>query len=195
MYSIHRKDLHQLLLSELKEDTVKWGKECVKIEQNEENALKIVFQDGSEALGNILIAADGIHSIVRKQVTQGDNYRYAGYTCWRGVTPTKNLSLTNDFIETWGTNGRFGIVPLPNNEVYWYALINAKARDPKYKAYTTTDLYNHFKTYHNPIPSILQNASDIDMIHRDIIDITPMKQFLTNASYLLGMLLMHLLQI
>ena len=158
-----------------------------KIEQNEENALKIVFQDGSEALGNILIVADGIHSIVRKQVTQGDNYRYAGYTCWR-VTPTNNLSLTNDFIETWGTNGRFGIVPLPNNEVYWYALINAKARDPKYKAYTTTDLYNHFKTYHNPIPSILKNASDVEIIHRDIVDITPMKQFLTNASYLLGML-------
>ena len=54
--------------------------------------------------------ADGIHSVIRKQVTQGDNYRYAGYTCWRGVTPTNNLSLTNDFIETWGTNGRFGIV-------------------------------------------------------------------------------------
>ena len=77
------------------------GKECVKIEQNEASALKIVFQDGSEALGNILIAADGIHSVIRKQVTQGDNYRYAGYTCWRGVTPANNLSLTNDFIETW----------------------------------------------------------------------------------------------
>lgn len=37
-----------------------------KIEQNEANALKIVFQDGSEALGNILIAADGIHSVIRK---------------------------------------------------------------------------------------------------------------------------------
>ncbi|HDR7260988.1 TPA: FAD-dependent monooxygenase, partial [Bacillus paranthracis] len=186
MYSIHRKDLHQLLLSELKEDTVKWGKECVKIEQNEASALKIVFQDGSEALGNILIAADGIHSVIRKQVTQGDNYRYAGYTCWRGVTPANNLSLTNDFIETWGTNGRFGIVPLPNNEVYWYALINAKARDQKYKAYTTTDLYNHFKTYHNPIPSILKNASDIDMIHRDIIDITPMKQFFDKRIVFIG---------
>ena len=41
-----------------------------KIERNEEDALKIVFQDGSEAFGNILIAADGIHSVVRKQVTQ-----------------------------------------------------------------------------------------------------------------------------
>ena len=70
MYSIHRKDLHQLLLSKLQEDTVEWGKECVKIERNEEDALKIVFQDGSEAFGNILIAADGIHSVVRKQVTQ-----------------------------------------------------------------------------------------------------------------------------
>ncbi len=40
MYSIHRKDLHQLLLSKLQEDTVEWGKECVKIERNEEDALK-----------------------------------------------------------------------------------------------------------------------------------------------------------
>ena len=40
MYSIHRKDLHQLLLSKTKRDTVEWGKECVKIEQNEETRLK-----------------------------------------------------------------------------------------------------------------------------------------------------------
>ncbi|SCC22978.1 FAD-dependent monooxygenase [Bacillus mycoides] len=186
MYSIHRKNLHQLLLSELQKGTVEWGKECVKIEQNEENALKILFQDGSEALGNILIAADGIHSIVRKQATQRDGYRYAGYTCWRGVTPTHNLSLTNDFIETWGANGRFGIVPLPNNEVYWYALINAKARDPKYKAYTTADLYSHFKNYHNPIPAILKNASDVNMIHRDIVDITPMKHFFDKRIVFIG---------
>ncbi|PGO32429.1 FAD-binding protein [Bacillus cereus] len=186
MYSIHRKDLHQLLLSKLQEGTVEWGKECVKIEQIEENDLKILFQDGSEALGNILIAADGIHSVVRKQVIQSDGYRYAGYTCWRGVTPTHNLSLTNDFIETWGTNGRFGIVPLPNNEVYWYALINAKARDPKYKAYTTADLYNHFKSFHNPIPAILKNASDVNMIHRDIVDITPMKQFFDKRIVFIG---------
>ncbi|MFD6510622.1 MULTISPECIES: FAD-dependent monooxygenase [unclassified Bacillus (in: firmicutes)] len=186
MYSIHRKNLHQLLLSELQKGTVEWGKECVKIEQNEENALKILFQDGSEALGNILIAADGIHSVVRKQVIQSDGYRYAGYTCWRGVTPAHNLSLKNDFIETWGTNGRFGIVPLPNNEVYWYALINAKARDRKYTAYTTADLYNHFKSYHSPIPDILNNASDVTMIHRDIVDITPMKQFFDKRIVFIG---------
>ncbi|MDT3496921.1 FAD-dependent monooxygenase [Bacillus toyonensis] len=186
MYSIHRKNLHQLLLSELQKGTVEWGKKCVKIEQHEENALKILFQDGSEALGNILIAADGIHSIVRKQITQNDGYRYAGYTCWRGVSPAHNFSLTNDFIETWGTNGRFGIVPLPNNEVYWYALINAKARDRKYTAYTTSDLYNHFKSYHNPIPDILNNASDVTMIHRDIVDITPMKQFFDKRIVFIG---------
>ncbi|OFD80191.1 MULTISPECIES: FAD-dependent monooxygenase [Bacillus cereus group] len=186
MYSIHRKNLHQLLLSKLQEGTVERGKECVKIEQNEENALKILFQDGSEAFGNILIAADGIHSVVRKQVTQCDGYRYAGYTCWRGVTPAHNLSLTNDFIETWGTNGRFGIVPLPNNEVYWYALINAKARDRKYTAYTTADLYSHFKNYHNPIPVILKNAYDVNMIHRDIVDITPMKQFFDKRIVFIG---------
>ncbi len=47
---------HQLLLNG-QEDTVEWRKECVKIERNEEvSPVKIVFQDGSEAFGNILIS-------------------------------------------------------------------------------------------------------------------------------------------
>ncbi|MMZ57578.1 3-hydroxybenzoate 6-hydroxylase 1 [compost metagenome] len=186
MYSIHRKDLHQLLLSALHPGTVEWGKECLRIEQNKEDTIQIIFRDGSEAQGNILVAADGIHSIVRKQLSQSDGYRFAGYTCWRGVIPAENLSLMNDFIETWGTKGRFGIVPLPNNEVYWYALINSQANDPRFSAYTIDDLYNHFKTYHDPIPNILKNAKKHQMIHRDIMDIVPMKQFFDKRIVFIG---------
>lgn len=186
MYSIHRKDLHQLLLSALQPGTVEWGKECLRIEQNKEDAVQIIFRDGSKAQSNILIAADGIHSIIRKQLSQSDGYRFAGYTCWRGVIPVENLSLMNNFIETWGTKGRFGIVPLPNNQVYWYALINSQANDARFSAYTSDDLCNHFKNYHAPIPDILKNAKKYQMIHRDIMDIVPMKQFFSNRIVFIG---------
>ncbi|WP_017152004.1 FAD-dependent oxidoreductase [Bacillus bingmayongensis] len=185
MYSIHRKDLHQLLLSSLHPDTVEWGKECIQVEQNNEDTVQIRFRDGSKIKGNIAIAADGIHSLIRKQLSHSD-YRFSGYTCWRGVISSKTLSLANDFIETWGTKGRFGIVPLPNNQVYWYALINSQANDARFAAYTIDDLYNHFKNYHDPIPNILKHAKQHKMIHRDIMDIVPMKQFFDKRVVLIG---------
>ncbi|WP_369899890.1 FAD-dependent oxidoreductase [Bacillus manliponensis] len=186
MYSIHREDLHQLLLSALHPHTIEWGKECMKIKPNNKSKVEIIFHDGTKVQGDLLIAADGIHSTIRKQLFQSNDYRFAGYTCWRGVTSTKNLSLASNFIETWGTKGRFGIVPLPNNQVYWYALLNSQAGDTQLKAYTTDDLYEHFQDYHNPIPNILQNTKEHEVIHRDIIDIIPMKQFFKGRTVFIG---------
>ncbi|WP_243648733.1 FAD-dependent monooxygenase [Hazenella coriacea] len=186
MYSIHRKDLHHLLLSVLQPDTVVWGKECTKIEQDDHH-VRITFHDGSEAEGTILVAADGIHSIVRKQLFTGNFYRYAGYTCWRGVISSDGIpELSEDFIETWGTKGRFGIVPLPKNQVYWYALINSQANDARLSNFTPNDLYDHFKDYHKPIPSLLKNTESHQIIHRDIVDIVPMQRFYLNRVIFIG---------
>lgn len=185
MYSIHRKDLHHLLLSVLHPGTVEWGKHCTQVKQDD-NDVHIQFSDGSETTGDILIAADGIHSVIRKQLFQNDDYRFAGYTCWRGVVSAENLSNMNDFIETWGTKGRFGIVPLPHHQIYWYALVNAAANDTHYSRYTAADLYHHFKDYHDPIPSLLKTTKDHQMIHRDIVDIVPMKQFFVQRILFIG---------
>ena len=45
------------------------------------------------------------------------------------------------------TKGRVGIVPLLNHQAYWFISINAKAQDPKYKAFGKPHLqarFNHF---------------------------------------------------
>lgn len=186
MYSIHRRDLHHLLLSALHPDTVEWGRECIQIQQDD-NRVKVIFRDGSKAEGDFLVAADGIHSTIRKQLFKNDFYRYAGYTCWRGVVSSDNIpNLSDYFIETWARKGRFGIVPLPNHQVYWYALINSQANEKRFSAYTPSDLYSHFKEYHEPIPSLLRKTANHQMIHRDIFDIVPMKPFFINRIVFIG---------
>ncbi|UQZ34143.1 FAD-binding protein [Paenibacillus sp. PK3_47] len=186
LYSIHRKDLHQILLSALPPGTVEWGKPFLQLEQKD-HQVRVAFSDGSEAMGDLVVAADGIHSNVRKQIFHKDTYRYAGYTCWRGVVSGEALpGSSHHFIETWGTKGRFGIVPLPNNKVYWYALINARQGDPRIANYTTKDLHHLFKNYHDPIPSLLLKTTPHDMIHRDIVDIAPMERFCSDRVVFIG---------
>ncbi|USB33181.1 FAD-dependent monooxygenase [Paenibacillus sp. YPG26] len=186
LYSLHRKDLHHILLSALPPGTVEWGKSLVQLEQKDTH-VQAVFHDGSQAEGDLVVAADGIHSSIRKQLVPKDTYRYAGYTCWRGIVPGDGLpGLSDHFIETWGTKGRFGIVPLPGNQVYWYGLINARQNDPRVAKYTSEDLHHLFKDYHDPIPDLLLRTAPHDIIHRDIVDITPMERFYSDRVVVIG---------
>ncbi|WP_106769252.1 FAD-dependent monooxygenase [Paenibacillus faecalis] len=186
MYSIHRKDLHHLLLSALHPGTVEWGKEC-RVIQQDDHGVRVHFADGSIAEGSILVAADGIHSGVRKQLLTKDIYRYAGYTCWRGVVSSDGLpGLSEHFIETWGTKGRFGIVPLPHHQVYWYALVNAPPNEARYANFTAQDLLPIFEDYHMPIPGLLKKTEPHQIIHRDIADIVPLKRFYEKRIVFIG---------
>ncbi|HXJ09507.1 MAG TPA: FAD-dependent monooxygenase, partial [Burkholderiales bacterium] len=66
-WSIHRADLHQVLLDALPGDCVSLGKRCTQIlEKNESITLK--FEDGTAAEGEAVIGCDGIHSVVRRHL-------------------------------------------------------------------------------------------------------------------------------
>lgn len=76
----------------------------------------------------MFIVAEGIHSVIRKKVNPKSQIRYSGCTCWRGITDNLwDLDITT---ETWGPKGRFGIVPIGNDRLYWFATKNAKQNDP-----------------------------------------------------------------
>ncbi|TCP69879.1 FAD-dependent monooxygenase [Baia soyae] len=184
--SIHRADLHLLLSSAVQPDTVYMGKKCIHFEQDE-TGVTVFFQDHSKATGDFLLATDGIHSVIRKNLLPSTQLRYAGYTCWRGVITQSNVNcIPEDATETWGIKGRFGIVPLPNQQIYWYALINAPYQSAQYSAYQAKDLFEHFKDYHDPIPSILNGNANNKMIHNDIIDIPSLQRFAFHRILLMG---------
>src|SRR5690625_1243550 len=59
--TIHRADLHAILYQAIVPGTIQFNKKCVDFEQNDTGA-KVFFEDGSSAEGDLVIAADGIHS-------------------------------------------------------------------------------------------------------------------------------------
>lgn len=183
-FTIHRADLHRVLLSKLDPNTVHSNKRIVDIVTQGEKTL-LTFQDGSMHEAEVLVAADGIHSPIRNKLLPNSKERYAGYTCWRAIIDNTKLQITESS-ETWGSKGRFGIVPLAHNKIYWFACINAKAQDEKMKAYRVADLMEHFKAFHAPIPQILQETKDEHLLWNDINDLQPIHQLAFGNIVLIG---------
>jgi len=186
--TIHRAELHQVLLGLLAEKVeFHTNKRAIQTQQDG-NGVLLKFTDGTTAEGDYLIACDGINSPIRKQLLPKSLPRYAGYTCWRAVVShSEGQFQTKEATETWGKKGRFGVVPLTNNRIYWFACINTnKARDEKMRAFTVADLKAAFKDYHHPIPQLLAITKDEDLLWNDIEDIKPIKQFAYDRILLAG---------
>ena len=185
--TIHRADLHQILLELLKGKVDFYtGKRGMKVRQDN-NGVTLNFKDGTSVNGDYLIACDGINSAIRQQLLPKSLPRYAGYTCWRAIVQHDGQFKNKYATETWGENGRFGVVPLTDNRTYWFACINTTAaRDPKMKAYTVADLTDCFKDYHAPIPQLLALTTNENLLWNDIEDIRPIKQLAFNRILLAG---------
>ncbi|MEZ4827794.1 MAG: FAD-dependent monooxygenase [Bacteroidia bacterium] len=185
-HAVHRADLHNKLISLLGEANIVTGKGCKEARQEGEKVVA-VFEDGSTAEGDALIAADGIHSAVRRQLVPSSTIRYSGYTCWRGVVNMHPEDMDMDqFSESWGANGRFGVVPLARNRVYWFATKNAPQNDTEMARWKSEDLLRNFGKYHAPIPQLLENTPDEAVLWNDIVDLKPLKQFAFGKIMLLG---------
>jgi 2-polyprenyl-6-methoxyphenol hydroxylase-like FAD-dependent oxidoreductase len=185
-FTVHRADLINTLFSNLEPDTVEFGKKVVDYEQNEDK-VTVLLEDGTLLEGDALIAADGIHSSIRKKCLPHIEPRFSGYTCWRAVVNVPNRNVVNEeFTETWGSKGRFGIVPLKDNQIYWFACINAPYQSKTMSMFTTADLYHQFREYHSPIPELLQMTQNEEIIWNDIIDLNPIDRFAFDKVLLIG---------
>jgi 2-polyprenyl-6-methoxyphenol hydroxylase-like FAD-dependent oxidoreductase len=183
-FTIHRAALHQELLKHLHDTPIVTGKRAIRISKIDQRVL-IHFNDDTEQWTDYLIVADGIHSRIRQQLVPDSPPRYAGYTCWRSVIDSSGLNLT-ETTETWGPNGRFGLVPLADNSLYWFACINAEPTDPQMRQFTVSDLLGLYGDYHAPIPQVLARTNPENLLWNDIFDLKPLPHYAFDTIVLIG---------
>ncbi len=174
-FSVHRSDLQAVLLDQLPDGLLRLGKKCVDFTPHTQITLR--FEDGNQATADALIAYDGIHSVVRKKLLPQVVLRYAGYTCWRAVVPYRFHRYAERFSETWGLEGRFGIVPLKGNHVYWFATMSAPQDDAKMRNFGVADLRRNFQHYHEPVVDILEHTTGEQLLWNDILDFKPIEHY------------------
>jgi 2-polyprenyl-6-methoxyphenol hydroxylase-like FAD-dependent oxidoreductase len=65
-------------------DAYRLGKDLLRVAQGADG-VEAHFADGTSAVGDVLVGADGLRSAVRAQFLPETRPRYAGYVAWRGL--------------------------------------------------------------------------------------------------------------
>jgi len=108
-YHLHRADLHDVLHGAFGDDHITLGAHCVSVEQHD-TAVTVHFADGRDARGDLLIGADGIHSVVREHVAGPDPAIWARQISWRGLAPAAvghEIGLEVRHHSFWGPRQQF----------------------------------------------------------------------------------------
>lgn len=181
---VHRADLQAVLLSMLAEGVVQPGTQCTGFTQNEKGVCAY-FADGKEAWGDVLIGADGIHSVIRSQLFGQAKPRYAGYTAWRSVTSFQVEKEGEEF-ETWGRGKRFGFVPLNNGRVYWFATRNMPQGRGDGAMGRKGEVLDLFRGWHEPIEALIKATEESAILRNNIYDRKPLHHWGEGRITLLG---------
>ena len=125
-HTLNRADLYQALYQEAvrRGIDVQHGKRLAAAEQTSDG-VRAVFEDGSDAVGDVLIGADGIHSTTRRLIdptapapTYVGLINLGGYA--RGVEVDAE---PGSYTMIFGKRAFFGYVLAPSGEVWWFANI------------------------------------------------------------------------
>ena len=106
VYGMHRADLLNVLAASLPPSTVRTDHRCTGFEQNAV-AARLTFANGETAEADIVIAADGIHSVLQKYVVEPKPPEYSGVRAYRGLIPReKLLGWREEAHQVWMGDGK-----------------------------------------------------------------------------------------
>jgi salicylate hydroxylase len=87
-YTAHRADLLGILRSAVPPESIQLNRRCVEVSLRDAPVLR--FSDGQVIEPDVLIGADGIHSMVRASLTEATPAVYSGLCAFRGLVPAQN---------------------------------------------------------------------------------------------------------
>ena len=183
-FAIHRATLHTILVNRLQDVKIHLGKRLKSLTQTE-NEVNFEFEDGTAYTSNLIIGADGIHSVVRKAIFDNTTLRLAKQVCWRGIVKIETLQkYQTQLTELWGRGKRFGFVHINEDEVYWYALANYKT---DYKTeFSNSDLEELFSDFSPIVQSIISKTDKKSIIINEMMDLKPISSWHNQHVCLIG---------
>jgi len=129
---VHRGDLHTALKNAvvaLKPDAIHVSSRCIGYTETG-GRVALSMADGRTVDGDILVAADGVHSVLRQQMFDPSQSEFVGIIAWRGLAVRKNLSA--DLQRMVGTNwvGPGGhVITYPIHGGEWLNFVGFGERD------------------------------------------------------------------
>jgi salicylate hydroxylase len=106
-YQVHRVELLEMLNDAQGEAAVRFGHHCTAIRESA-GGVRLTFANGVSADADIVIGADGIHSVVQREIGLVTHPTSEGIMAYRGLIPSERLSWARNRsgLNMWMGGGR-----------------------------------------------------------------------------------------
>ncbi len=116
---VHRADLLALLAEQLPPGTVRTGHRCTDFSQDAGRAT-VGFANGTTATADVVIGADGIHSVLQGFVAEPTEPVFSGVVAYRGLVPRLDVCPA-DTMRMWvGESRHFLVFPVRAGQLLNY---------------------------------------------------------------------------
>jgi len=186
-YPVARSELQSMLLNTWGFDNVQFGKRVSRVEQ-QSDGVTAFFEDGSEAEGDLLIACDGTHSVVRQHVLgYATERRYAGYVNWNGLVEIdESLAPANQWTTFVGEGKRVSLMPIAGNRFYFFFDVPLPKGLAEDRISLRDDLSRYFAGWAAPVQQLIAQLNPETTNRVEIHDIEPFAQLVKGRVALLG---------
>lgn len=186
-YPVARADLQRLLMETFGLENIKLGMRMTEIE-NQSEYVSIRFADGSQIKADLLIGADGTHSITRKFVLGHQvERRYAGYVNWNGLVQIdEKIAPAQQWTTYVGEGKRVSLMPVAQNRFYFFFDVPIESGLPNQREQYKTELKKYFKDWCAPVHQLIDCLDEQKTNRVEIHDIEPFMNFYKGRVVLLG---------
>jgi len=115
---VPRRILLERLLKGFPADRIRCNSRAVRV-MNDGNGVRVDFEDGSSADGDLLIGADGLHSVVR-DVVGAPAAKSTGWCSWQGLVTLPDIPDPHVARMMIGEHGNLGLWPAGGSALQWW---------------------------------------------------------------------------
>ncbi|MEL6937356.1 MAG: FAD-dependent monooxygenase, partial [Cyanobacteria bacterium J06607_17] len=157
------------------------------VEQTPESATAI-FEDGHCATGDIVVGADGTHSIIRTYVLgHPTERRYVGYVNWNGLVPVSDELAPPNSWDIYVADGqRASVMPVGGDRFYFFLDVPLPKGTNNTPETYRQELSEHFAGWAKPVQTLIQQLNPSKTNRVEIHDIEPLQTLAKGRIALIG---------
>lgn len=168
-FFLHRADLHAAIASVVPEGVVQLNRKLAGFEQTA-SGVTLMFSDGTRESAQALIAADGVHSLVREALLGPEQAHFTGKVAYRttfAASRMKPEQVPQHRTKWWGADRHMVIYPVTadRDEIYFVTSQPEKAEWLTPESWSAKgdldELRASFAGFHAEVQAVLNAASEV----------------------------------
>lgn len=160
--TVHRGDLHELMVSALDQDKLYFNKRLVDVDDTGDK-VTMAFADGTSAEADLVIGADGVNSCIREKLLGPESPIYSGWIAHRAIISAEKLKAYDlDFeacVKWWSEDRHMMVYFVTGDEKEYYYVTGVP--EPEWNHGTSfvdssrEEMREAFKGYHPTVQALI----------------------------------------